>query len=158
MYADLMRPPCLQRKFAEGIIPEAPEHPVMRNSLFSPGLHDSHLFPILRVSPDIALDRSGIVPDNAADDPVIDPGHGVYLKLFRNLSVCRIVLADDERTGRVFIDPVDDARPQNAVDPGKTLSAVIEDCIYKGSVRVPRSRMYGHSLGLIDDKEIIILI
>ena len=113
MYTDLMCPPRLQRKFAESIIPEAPEYTVMCNGLFSPGLYDSHLFPVLRISPDIALDRSGIVPDNSAYDAVIDPRHRMYLELFGDLSVCRVVLADDERSGRVFIDPMDDARPQN---------------------------------------------
>ena len=158
MYTDLMCPPRLQRKFAESIIPEAPEYTVMCNGLFSPGLYDSHLFPVLRISPDIALDRSGIVPDYSAYDAVINSRHRMYLELFGNLSVCRIILADDERTCRVFIDPVDDSRPQNAVNSRKALSAVIENCIYKSPVRVSRCRMYGHSLGLIDDKEVIILI
>ena len=69
-----------------------------------------------------------------------------------------IIFADDKRSGRILVDPVNDARPEDTVDPGQTVSAVIEQSIYQSVLIMPRGGMNDHILRLIDDEETIIFI
>ena len=82
----------------------------------------------------------------------------MLLQLFGNFTVCVVILADDDGTGGIFIDAVYDSGTQDAIDAAQILSAVIQDCVHERSAPVPGSRMYDHSLGFVDDKNIAVLI
>ena len=69
-----------------------------------------------------------------------------------------VILADEERSGRIHIDPVHDPGTHDPVDAGQLIPAVIHNRIDKRMLIMSRRRMDNHSLRLIDHKDVIVFI
>jgi hypothetical protein len=80
------------------------------------------------------------------------------LQLCGNVPVGCIILAYDKGACCILIDPVDDTRPDLAVDPGKAVPAVIHDRVHKRTFRMSRGRVDSHAFGLINNQNIVVLI
>ena len=92
------------------------------------------------------------------DDRVITPGDRMFLQLFCKDPVRLVILADEERSGRIHIDPVHDPGTHDPVDAGQLIPAVIHNRIDKRMLIMSRRRMDNHSLRLIDHKDVIVFI
>ena len=79
-------------------------------------------------------------------------------QLLGDRPVSRIRLADDEGPGRILVDPVNDTGPHDPVDPRQIAPAVGQDRVYEGSGHIPGCGVNDHSLGLVDDEDVRILI
>ena len=79
-------------------------------------------------------------------------------QLLRKKTMRFICLCRHENAGCVLVDPMDDSRPRDAIDAGQVATAVIQQCIHKCPVRMPRSRMHDHVLRLVDNNDITVFI
>ena len=79
-------------------------------------------------------------------------------KLLGERLMCLIVLGNHQKSARIFIYPVNNPRSDNAVYGGKSVPAVIHDRIHKRPRIISDRRMHNHSLRLIHNQHIIILI
>ena len=70
----------------------------------------------------------------------------------------KIIFAYDQNSGGVHIDPVDDPRTHNTVNTGKLILAMGHQSIDQGSRVMSGCRMHNHSLRLIDQDHILVLI
>ena len=89
---------------------------------------------------------------------MVDAVDAVYAHLLAKGLVRRIVFGNDQKTAGVLIDTVDDARADGPANAGQLSRAMVEQRIDQRAVRVAGSRVNDHSLGLIDDKQVVVLI
>ena len=82
----------------------------------------------------------------------------MFLQLFRDAVVGQIVFAGDHDACSVPVDPVNNARTENAVDPGETSSAVMHECVDQCSFFMSGCGMDNETLRLIDEDHVIIFI
>ena len=113
MGASRLQPALHIRKLAEAL-----QNPVMSHGFAAILLIDTHLFSVHRMAADGPAYGPLVVPHHAMDNGVVFPRNGVHLQLLRNGVVRHIVLTDDENTGRVHVDAVNDSRSHHAVDTG----------------------------------------
>ena len=78
--------------------------------------------------------------------------------LLRKFLMRGIVLCHDKETAGVLVYTVDDAGPYLAVYTGERTFAVEQERVYKRAVRISRRRMNHHTLRLVYDEQIIVLI
>ena len=69
-----------------------------------------------------------------------------------------IIFTHNNAACGILVDPVYDARTQDAVDTGQGSFTVIHDGIDECTCIVPGSGMDDHALGLVDDEDILIFI
>jgi hypothetical protein len=67
-------------------------------------------------------------------------------------------LGDDDEPARILIEAVHDARPPYPADPTKLGSAMRDQRVNKGAVRIPRGRVNNEAGRLVDDDEMCILV
>lgn len=159
MYADLMGSPGFQAAFNVSVAVQPLKHADMGNGRLAPAVrNDCHLLAVNRMASDIALNCNFVFRQVSVNDRAVSAGDAVYGKLSGKALMSNIIFADDKRSGRILVDPVNDAWPEDTVDPGQTVSAVIQQSIYQSVLIMPRGGMNDHILRLIDDEETIILI
>ena len=69
-----------------------------------------------------------------------------------------VVFTDHQDAGGVPVDPVDDPRPQNAVDPGKAVPAVKHQGVDQCPALMAGGGMHHHPLRLVDQDHVVILV
>ena len=82
----------------------------------------------------------------------------MFFQLRRDGIVGEIILAGDDDAGRVHIDPVDDPRAQNPVDPGEIFLTMVHQRIHQSPCVMSCCRMDHHALRLVHQDHIVILI
>lgn len=82
----------------------------MCNGIFTILLIDRHFLSIIRIAPDRCVYQSLILCRMTDHDSPINTVDRMYLDLFRNLDMRLIILTYDQRSGRILIDSVDNAR------------------------------------------------
>ena len=155
---DLVRSTRLQAALDMGEILKPCKHLVMGHCGFSVVIIDCHLLPILWASPDRFVDHSLIVLQGSVNNRLITAGDGMLLELCRYGIVGEIILACNDDAGGVHIDPVDDSRAQNSVDPGEVFLTVKHQRIHQCPRIMSGSRMNHHPLRLIYKDHIMVLI
>ncbi len=87
--------------------------------------YDFPLFSIYRMPADRFVDCSLFSGKIVVHDGVVCSVDRVCTKLLGQAEMSAVIFAHDERAGCIFIDPVDDAGPQDSIDAGQTISTVI---------------------------------
>ena len=120
--------------------------------------YDFPLLSIYRMSADRFVDRPLFFGKIVLHDGMVCSVYRVCPKLLGQAEMGVVIFTDDERSSRVFVDPVDDAGTQHSVDTGQMIPTVIHDgvdqCVGIMSVR----GMYDEAFGLVYDQNIIVLI
>ena len=79
-------------------------------------------------------------------------------ELFGEAPMRPVVLGDDEKPGRVLVEPVHDAGPLDPADPGQALAAMGDERVDERPRLVPRRRMHHEPCRLVDDDEVVVLV
>ncbi len=90
----------------------------MGDSSFSGFCHHFSLFPLYGMSADRLIDRSLLLGKIVVHNGAVRSVYRVRPKLLGQNEMRVVIFAYDERTGRIFVDPVDDTRTQDAIDTG----------------------------------------
>ena len=69
-----------------------------------------------------------------------------------------IIFTDQKCTGGILVDTVDNSRTENTVDAGKRSLTVIKHSIDQRAGVMTGGRMHYHSLWLVHDEQIVVLI
>ena len=69
-----------------------------------------------------------------------------------------VILGDDENAGRILVEPVDDPRPFDAADAGKTVSAMRDERVDQRPAAVSSARMHHKPGRLVDDDDVCIFV
>ena len=158
MNANLVGTAGLKLAFDISVIPESLQNPVMRDSASAVWCFCAHFLPVCRITSDRRVHCTCIFFQIAEDNGVIPACNMMFFELVCKDLMGPVILADEERTCRVHIDPVDNPRAENTVNSGKAAAAVIENRIYQRMAVMPGRRVYDHSLRLIYNKDVLILI
>ena len=135
------------------------EDPVAREGRATrPGGAHGHPQPVAGIASDRGLDHARRVRQPAVHQREIAPLDGPGLELAGQRRVRAVVLGDDEEAGRAAIQPVDDARPPRAADPGKVRAAVREQGMHQGPRPMPRTRVHDEPHGLVHHQEVRVLV
>ena len=116
-----------------------------------------HAFALVRVPADGSFQLSGVVRDTAPDDGEVGPAQRAVLELRGKSSVAHIVPGDHDQPRRALVEAVHHARPRRAADRGPGASAA-EQGMDEGSGVVPRRRVDDHAGGLVDDRDVVVLV
>ena len=157
MDANLMSPAGLQPAFYVGEVTETPQHFTVCNGSLSIR-PDRHLLSLFGIPSDGLVDSEFVFRDIVVQDGVITSYDRVFLELRRNTAVRRVILANDDASGSVSVDPVDDPRSKDTVDPGERVAAMIHHGIDKCAAVMTGGWMDHHSFRLIDNKNILIFV
>ncbi len=106
--ADLMGTACFQTAFDVCETAKPLQHPVVGNRRLAVLFVDRHFLPVHRVAPDGAVDGTLIFLQVIPDDGPVAPGNRMFLQLLCQTLMCLIVFADDNGTGGIPVDPVND--------------------------------------------------
>ena len=96
-------------------------------------------------------------PDKGVVFAVEHPVAAVIGELRGEAVVRRVVLGDDQEPGRVLVEPVHDARPPDAADPGKAFAAMRDQRVDQRAGLVPGAGMHDEPGRLVDDDEVVVL-
>ena len=99
----------------------------------------------------------GVLEVSAGNSLVLSR-EAVNLYLLRQFKVGGIVLGDYKETAGILVDTVDYSGADNAVYARKAVSAVVQESVNESPRVVAVSRVYHHALGLVDHKEVVVLI
>ncbi len=136
-------------------------HFIFCQSLFGIfSLHHRHFFPVLHASANRRFDASFFRFQMASHQSVINLHHLFFYKLIHQKLLGLIVLGHNKQTGRVFIQAVHDAGPQNSADTAQRSFTVMKNRVHQTvvAVRTVSARMDHQPGGFIDDQNIFILI
>ena len=156
MHPDLMRPTGQNMNIQQRAPPVLRQCPPFCHRLPAAGIH-SHLFPVLFIPVDRLLDPSGGLLHR--------PFHQRTVMLF-NASLSQhpaerglalIIARNNHQSAGVFIQPVDNARPQLSANSPKGFQ-MMQQSVDQCTVFMPRSRMNHHPPGLHHNRKICILI
>ena len=109
----------------------------------------------------MASDRgvyNSVLCQAAVHNRTVFSGNGMHFELIGNALMCFVIFADDQGTGRVAVDAVYDPRTKYTVDAGKGALTVIKHSIDQCAGVMTGGRMHYHSLWLVHDEQIVILI
>ena len=67
-------------------------------------------------------------------------------------------LGDDQKAGRVLVEPVDDARPPDPADAGEARAAMADQRIDQGAIGMARRRMDDEPGRLVDHDQMLVLV
>ena len=141
-----------------GIAPVALDHLPVGYGGLGIALGDAHLLPIRRVPPNGGIHGAAVLFQIAADNGLVGPRHGVVFQLRGQDRVGQVIFGNGQKSGGVLINPVDNAWAQLPIDAGKAVSHGIEKTVHQGVVLVPRRRVDHQTLGLVDDRQILVLV
>ena len=69
-----------------------------------------------------------------------------------------IVLGDHHQPGGILVQPVDDAGPLDAADPGQAGAAMRDQRVHQGPGFVPGGGMHHEAGRLVEDDDIVVLV
>jgi hypothetical protein len=113
---------------------------------------DSHAKSVDWVATDSIDDAAAWVTGATLDNGEIFLAYLSLRKLFREVAVGDVVFGDNETSGRVFIEAVNNTWPGHAADSGKGF-AVKEESVDQGFIRASRGRVNHHPGRLVHDQE-----
>ena len=70
--------------------------------------------------------------------------------------MCQIILGNDQEPGGSLVDAVDNAGALFPADAGETVAAVVQQCVDKRPVRMPRCGMHDHTTRFIDHNDVAV--
>lgn len=118
MYADLMSPARFQPAFYPRIVPEALQYPEMSHRFPATFNDYGHFNAVFRMPSDRCVDDSPFFHDIAMYECPVCPVRRMRFDLFRQSPVCFVRLGRYHDAGRILIQPVYNARPDDAVYAG----------------------------------------
>ena len=148
----------LQTAFNPGIAGIPAEHGPVRDRGAAVLPVDGHFFPVDRVPPDGSVYGARVLLQVPHGHRLVYSGQGVVLKLGGQGQVGFVVLGGDDQAGGVPVDAVDNARTQNAVDAGQAGSAVVEQGVDQGAVRMAGGGVDHHAHGLVHHDHVFVLV
>lgn len=92
------------------------------------------------------------------NDSVIRPLNGVLGELPGQDPMSVIGLGHNQQSARVFVDPMDDARPQRCANGRQFPVRVRKQAVDQRAVAIPRARVDNQTGWLIDDQQVLVLI
>ena len=119
---------------------------------------DCHALAVRRMTANRRIYGAGILLEVPVDHRLIHACKTVFFDLLCQTLMGKIVFGNDQQAAGVLIDPMDNPRPDHAVDPRKGIAAVRQQRVDQRSTRMSGCRMHHHSLGLIDHQQVRILI
>ena len=120
-------------------------------------IDDRHFLAVYGVSADVGEDGFLFRFRDALSDGEVKFLHrAAFGKLGDERLVGYVRFGDDEATGRVFIESVDDAWTLNAADAGKFSAAMMEQGVDESAVRVSGCGMNDHARGFVEHDEIVV--
>lgn len=116
----LVRPACLKAALDESCaLQQVQSLPVRYRPLASAALDDGDLLAVGRRAGKRRIDGPLTCQRNARDDRKVEPVDGVGCELLRQTLMCDIRLGNNEQSGSVLVDAVDDPRAGHATDAGQ---------------------------------------
>ena len=112
---------------------------------------------ILAGADEPVLNRRRALLRRAARDRVIDAFQIVLGEELGEALMRGVVLGDDDKSGRILIDAMHDARPRDAANAGEAVAAMREQRIDERAVHRAGRGMHGHAAGFVDDDEVFVL-
>ena len=111
---------------------------------------------------DLGLDRAGGALRRPPDEGEICALEGAIAAVIGELGgevlMGEIRLRDDHQPGRTLVEPVHDARPNDAADPGEPGTAMGDEGIDERARLVAGGRVNDEASGLVEDDEILVLV
>ena len=118
---------------------------------------DRHTLAVHWMPADRKLNHAAVLGHLAEDDGKIDFANASSGKLTRKMGMRGRVLCDNENAGGVFVQTVNDARPQLAAD-GPDGRTVIQQGIDQSAGRMAGGRVNDHPGRLVEDDHIVIFV
>lgn len=155
----LMRSAGFQAAFDERRLVQRLLHLIMRHRMLALAIaKNRHFLAVMRGAPHPAANRAAERRGEAAHNGEIAPIDAVGGKLYGEALMRPVGLGNDQQAGSILVDPVDDAGPRDAADPGKLPPAVMEQGVDQRSVGVSRRRMDHKAGRLVDDDQMFVFI
>lgn len=163
VHADLVRASGLQTTFeqtGEGPvwITELLDETIPRASILPASAQDCHAFAVERVATDRTFDDAFSRPRRAPDDGMISALDSVIGELLGEATHGALVFCRYEKSARILVEAVNDAWSRHSADTGERRTAMGDECVDEGSVRISRSRMHDETGRLFDDDEVFVFV
>ena len=154
VHADLVRPTGTQLQRYQGKVTELLQDSIFGNGDFPVG-HDRHLLAVGFAPPELGLDNARPFLQEPPDNCLVLPLDRAPGKLPGQVRMRRIILGNDEQSGCVFVEPVDNPGARRVVDSGERV-AVVEEGIDQRACIVPAGGVNDHPRGFIHDQKMIV--
>ncbi len=119
--------------------------------------HDGHSFAIDGVATDRLIDHTGFGFRCAVDEAEVFALGGFGLDLRLEVEHHLVSFGDDDRTGGVFVEAMDDAGAQDSSDTRKVL-AMVEQGVDEGAAVVAGGGVDDHACGFVDDDQRFVFV
>lgn len=136
MDTDLMSPPRFQFTFHPSIVAVALKDPEMRNGLTTAFEGHGHPYAVLGMPADGSIDDTFFFRNIAMNQGPVGPVRRMGLYLFGKAFMSFVGLGGNHDARRIFIQPMNDARPDDAIDAGQFTLTVVEQGIDQGPIVV----------------------
>lgn len=156
VYTDLVSPPGVEFTADESMPGSSFDHLVSRPREPA-AADDGHSLPVFGVTSDWPFELTGVVRDPSANDGHVRATQRAILQLRRERSVAHVVASYDDQPRCALVEPVHDARTCRATDGGP-VSAPAEQRVDQRARVMARSRVNHHPGGLVDDREVVVLV
>ena len=123
-----MGAPGLQAAFDIGKAFKTLQDGIMGDGAFAMHLVDCHFFTVGIVPANRRIDDALVVGQHAVYNRPVATGDRVVCKLHGKRLMGGVIFTDDNGTGRILIDSVDDSGAQHAVDAGKLSPIPKNEC------------------------------
>ena len=117
-----------------------------------------HLFAVFGVTAKKALHKACILPQIAVHHRLIDPVDTVNAHLFGKALMGGVIFCHHQQAAGILVDSVNDAGTDGAANAGQTTAAMVQQRVHQRPVRITRSRMDHHPLGLVHHQQVLVLI
>jgi len=161
MHSYLMSPSGFEHKLKVADCAVSAYHLIMGNGSFCVrtgcGKH-RHPLSVNRMPADRHIHPAARVTKAAIHKRVILTGYAVIFKLLRERSVRLIVFRTDKQSRGILVYTVNYARAHNAADARERAATMIEQCIHERPRLVSGGGMDHHTLGLVYNYNVVILV
>src|SRR5699024_723369 len=120
-------------------------------------IHDRHLLTFSRIASDRRFDRAFVMRNHAVDERRVLSRYTFIDELFDKIPVGDIMLRDHQKSARILIDAVDDARTQFAVDAGQFIQ-LMHQSVYERTAVVAGRRLDDYPFRFVYDRNIQIFM
>ena len=121
-----------------------------------------HFLPRMRMPVDRRIDGAALAVGHVPGERHVAAPHRAGAAVIGELRGQRlvrpVVLRHHHQPGGVLVEPMHDARPPDAADPGKARAAMGDQRIDQRAGFMAGGGMHDESLGLVDDDDVVILI
>ncbi len=124
------------------------------------GFHHRYLLAVVDGSGQIRVDRAfklgGRAPSEGRIGALKGAAAAVVRELRRQALMDTVGFRHHKKPGRVFVQPVDDARTFNAANAGEAVGAMVDQRVDERAVPIARARMHHQTCGFIDHNQVIV--